>query len=100
MILCYNFQKNHLKAEMQFFTISLTRSIHIYNNFFRTRRLRGQMKQDQPLARHRWSMTVILATQEAEIRTMAVRSQPRQIVPETLCQNTQQETGLVEWLKR
>jgi hypothetical protein len=29
---------------------------------------------------------VILATQEAEIRRIVVRSQPRQIVPETLSQ--------------
>jgi hypothetical protein len=31
-------------------------------------------------------MSVILATQEAEIRRIAVRSQPRQIVHETLSQ--------------
>jgi hypothetical protein len=33
-------------------------------------------------------MPVILATQEAEIRRIAVRSQPRQIVHETLSQKT------------
>jgi hypothetical protein len=31
-----------------------------------------------------WLMPVILATQEAEIRRITVRSQLRQIVPETL----------------
>jgi hypothetical protein len=29
-----------------------------------------------------WLMPIILATQEAEIRRIAVRSQPRQIVPQ------------------
>jgi hypothetical protein len=33
-------------------------------------------------------VAVILATQEAEIRRISVRSQPRQIVFETLCQKT------------
>jgi hypothetical protein len=32
-------------------------------------------------------MPVILTTQEAEIRRIAVQSQPGQIVPETLTQN-------------
>jgi hypothetical protein len=39
-------------------------------------------------------MPVILATQEAEIGRMEVRSQP-----ETLSQNTQYKIGLVERLK-
>jgi hypothetical protein len=33
---------------------------------------------------HQWLMPVILATQEAEIMRIMVRSQHRQIVPETL----------------
>jgi hypothetical protein len=46
-------------------------------------------------------MPVILATQEAEIRRIAVQSQPGQIVPETLSQKTHHthKKGLVEWLK-
>jgi hypothetical protein len=38
------------------------------------------------LAMHHWLMPVILATQKAEIRRFAVRSQPGQIVCETLSQ--------------
>jgi hypothetical protein len=38
----------------------------------------------QDHARSRWLTPVILATQEAEIRRIAVRSQPGQIVSETL----------------
>jgi hypothetical protein len=45
-------------------------------------------------------MPVILATQEAEIRRIAVRSQPRHIVLETLSRKyLTQKRGLVEWLK-
>jgi hypothetical protein len=45
-------------------------------------------------------MLVILATQEAEIRRIMVRSQPGQIVLETLSQKkTHHKKGLVEWLK-
>jgi hypothetical protein len=44
-------------------------------------------------------MPVILATQEAEIRRIAVPSQPRQTVHEALSQKTLYKKGLVEWLK-
>jgi hypothetical protein len=45
-------------------------------------------------------MPVILATQEAEIRSFTVGSQPRQIVRETLSQKKPiTKKGLVEWLK-
>jgi hypothetical protein len=49
-------------------------------------------------------MPVILATQEAEIRRIVVRSQPRQIFlrdPISKNPNTHTHTkkGLVEWLK-
>jgi hypothetical protein len=51
-------------------------------------------------ARHQWLTSIILATQEAEIRWIKVQSQPRQIVQETLSPKTlSQKTGLVEWLK-
>jgi hypothetical protein len=48
-----------------------------------------------------WRLTpVILATQEAEIRSIVVQSQPRQIVCETFSpKNPSQKKGLVEWLK-
>jgi hypothetical protein len=39
------------------------------------------------IARHWWLTPVILATQEAVIRRIAVRSQPMQVVHETLSQN-------------
>jgi hypothetical protein len=61
------------------------------------------------MARCRWLMPIILATQEAEIRRIEVLGQPRQIVCETLSQkkkktnislsHTHTHTGLVEWLK-
>jgi hypothetical protein len=44
-------------------------------------------------------MPIILATQEVEIRRIAIQSQPRQIVRETLSQKTHHKKGLVEWLK-
>jgi hypothetical protein len=46
-----------------------------------------------------WLTPVILATQEAEIRRITVRSQPGQIVQETLSQKHPSPKGLVEWLK-
>jgi hypothetical protein len=47
-----------------------------------------------------WLTPVIPAAQEAEIRRIAVLSQPRQIVLESLSQkNPSQKRGLVEWLK-
>jgi hypothetical protein len=51
------------------------------------------------LARHWWFMPVILATQEAEIRRIAVRSQPRQTVHKTLSRKNPPQNRLVEWLK-
>jgi hypothetical protein len=48
-------------------------------------------------AQHWWLMPVILVTQEAKIRRILVRSQPTQIVHETLSQkNPSQKKGLVE----
>jgi hypothetical protein len=48
-------------------------------------------------ARHQWLMPILLAIQEAEIRRITVRSQPGQIVPETLSQKnpSQKITGRV-----
>jgi hypothetical protein len=48
-------------------------------------RLRRKIKSLR-LARHQWLTPVILATQEAEIRRIMVRSQPGRIVGETLSQ--------------
>jgi hypothetical protein len=42
-------------------------------------------------------MPIILATQESEIRRIVVRSQPRQIVHETLSQKPFTKIGLVEF---
>jgi hypothetical protein len=51
------------------------------------------------IAGHQWLKTIILATQEAEIRRSAVQSQSRQIACKTLSQkNPSQKKGLVEWL--
>jgi hypothetical protein len=43
-------------------------------------------------------MPVILATQEAVIRRIAVPSQPREI-ERYYCENAQHKKGLAEWLK-
>jgi hypothetical protein len=60
------------------------------------------------IARHQWLTPVILAIQEAEIRKITVRSQPWQIVQETLSQKKKKKKktftkqGLVAqgwWLK-
>jgi hypothetical protein len=42
--------------------------------------MRHHYSQEMPKARHWWLTPVILATQEAEIRRIEVRRQPRQIV--------------------
>jgi hypothetical protein len=49
----------------------------------------------------RWLTPIILATQEAEIRRILVRSQPGQIVCEILPskKKSSQKKRLVEWLK-
>jgi hypothetical protein len=45
-------------------------------------------------------MSIIPATQEAEIRRIEVQSQPKQIVRETLSRKKPiTRKGLVEWLK-
>jgi hypothetical protein len=44
---------------------------------------------------HWWLTSVILATQQAEIRRITVQNQPRQIV----CKTLSQKIALVEWLK-
>jgi hypothetical protein len=49
---------------------------------------------------HWWLTSIILTTQEAEIKRIVVGSQSRQIVHETLSRKTlSQKIGLVEWLK-
>jgi hypothetical protein len=44
--------------------------------------------KDSPQSRVQWLTPVILATQEAEIRRIEVRSQPGEIVRETLSQKS------------
>jgi hypothetical protein len=70
--------------------------VHTYNPSTREVEAGGSRVPDQPglprdfvsknqvLARHWWLTPVIPATQEAEIRRIAVQSQPGQIVHETL----------------
>jgi hypothetical protein len=43
--------------------------------------------------------SVILATQEAEIRRIAVQKQPEQIVLETLSQKQPSQKNRLKWLK-
>jgi hypothetical protein len=45
------------------------------------------------LARHQWLMSIIFATQKAEIRRTVVGSQPRQIVCETLSKTSNIKQG-------
>jgi hypothetical protein len=45
---------------------------------------------------HQQLTPAILATQDAEIRRIMVRTQPGQIVYETLSRKTHHKTGLVE----
>jgi hypothetical protein len=47
---------------------------------------KNKKKKTNLFARCQWLMPVILVTQEAEIRRISVRSQPRQIVCEILSQ--------------
>jgi hypothetical protein len=50
-------------------------------------------------ARCWWITPVILATQEAEIRTMVVQSQPREVVLEPLSRKTLHKQVLLERIK-
>jgi hypothetical protein len=50
-------------------------------------------------AMHQKLTPVILVMQEVKIKRIMVRSQPRQIVPETLSQKLITKEGLVEWFK-
>jgi hypothetical protein len=52
--------------------------------------------QKQEWAWRQGLTSVILATQEAEIRRTAIQSHPEQIVQETLSQKPQNKAGLAE----
>jgi murein endopeptidase len=56
-------------------------------------------KRTENMSRIKNKRTVILATQEAEVRRIMVRSQHKQIVCETLSPTKKYPTqkGLVEW---
>jgi hypothetical protein len=54
--------------------------------------------RSQAIAGYQWLTSIILATQEAEIRRIAVRNHPRK-THETLSQKTLHKKGFVEWLK-
>jgi hypothetical protein len=59
-------------------------------------------KQLVKVVRHagrQWPTTIILATQEEEIRRITIQSHSGQIVFETLSQKTLHKKGLVQWLK-
>jgi hypothetical protein len=60
---------------------------------------KGTIYKKVSLAGCWWLIPVILATQETEIRRIAVQSQPRQIVHETLSRKYSSQKGLAEWLK-
>jgi hypothetical protein len=49
---------------------------------------------------HWWFMPVILATQEAQIRRIEVRSQPQTNSLRPYLEKTHHKKGLVEWLKK
>jgi hypothetical protein len=55
--------------------------------------------QNVKIARRWWLTPIILATQEAKVRKIAVQSQPGQIVRETLSLKNPPQKGLVEWPK-
>jgi hypothetical protein len=56
--------------------------------------------QKKEVGGEHWCLTsVILATQEAEIRRVVIQSQPRQIVRETLSRKNLHKKGLGEWPK-
>jgi hypothetical protein len=63
--------------------------------------MEGSYQKLEIEVRHQWLMPVILATEEADIRRITVRSQPRQIVPQDpiLKKNHHTKKRLVEWLK-
>jgi hypothetical protein len=59
-----------------------------------------RIKQKHRNRAARWLTLVTLATQEAEIGRIVVRSQPRQIVHQTLSRKKPiTKKGLAEWLK-
>jgi hypothetical protein len=61
----------------------------------------GIWRNKSSQAGHQWLMSGIPATQEAEIRRMAVQSSLGKIVCETLSQKKKKVTkkGLMKWLK-
>jgi hypothetical protein len=75
-------------------------SAHIALLLWPSKLLRSSASQEYIWAECQWLTPIILATQEAEIRRITFRSQPGQIVCETLFRKTlSQRIGLVEWLK-